>query len=170
MTLYASCSARDTNFYVKFCDEDEDGSYKVLSRGWLKASHKAIDNNRSLPYRPFHPHVEKELLNRGEIYEFLIEIWPVANLFLTGHRIRLEIACTESLYYDFPYAHFSALSFGKVNVYSSPQYMSRLTIPLIDSTLDFGGGETNIHFANRPSNYFVTKGKERRYDRDFNVR
>ncbi|MFH2012039.1 MAG: CocE/NonD family hydrolase [Pseudomonadota bacterium] len=163
LTLYASCSARDTNFYVKFCDEDEDGSYKVLSKGWLKASHRAIDKNRSLPYRPFHPHLKKEQLNPGEIYEFLIEIWPVANLFLTGHRIRFEITCSESIYYDFPYAHLPSPSFGKVNVFSSPQHMSKLTIPVIDSKVDFGNDESNIHFANNPSSYFITKGRERQY-------
>jgi uncharacterized protein len=170
LILYASCSAGDTNFCVKLCDEDESGTYRVLTKGWLKASHRAIDNTRSLPYRPFHSHVKKEKINRSEVYEYQIEIWPTANLFLTGHRIRLEIACTESLYYDFPYAHFSALSFGKVSVYSSPQYMSRLTIPLVDSALDFGSCEANIHFANRPSNYFITKGEERQYDHDFDIR
>jgi hypothetical protein len=163
LTLYASCSARDTNFYIKFCDENEDGSYKVLSKGWLKASHRAIDSNRSLPYRPFHPHLKKEKLNRGEIYEFLIEIWPISNLFLTGHRIRLEIACTESFYYDFPYVHFPAHSFGKVNVFSCPRYLSKLTIPIIDSMVDFGRNESNIRFADNPSSYFITRGKERQY-------
>jgi predicted acyl esterase len=163
LTLYASCSARDTNFHIKLCDENEDGSFRVLSKGWLKASHRTIDRERSLPYRPFHPHAKKERLKRGKIYEYLIEIWPTANLFIVGHRIRLEIACTESLYYDFPYVHFSAPSIGRIKIFSSPQYPSKLTVPVIDSTLNLGNRAANVLFADKPSGYFATRGKDRQY-------
>ncbi|MFZ5568808.1 MAG: CocE/NonD family hydrolase C-terminal non-catalytic domain-containing protein [Thermodesulfobacteriota bacterium] len=90
-------------------------------------------------------------------------IWPNANRFLTGHRIRLEIACTESIYHDFPYVHFSALSCGKVSVISSPEYPSKLTLPLVDSSLEFNGDDAGIQFEKHPSNYFATNGKARRF-------
>ncbi|HBH88180.1 MAG TPA: hypothetical protein DDY17_11375 [Syntrophaceae bacterium] len=163
LKLYASCSARDTSFLIKLCDEDEDGRFRVISKGWLKASHREIDEERSLPYRPFHPHLKEEKLKRRKIYEFLIEIWPTSNLFLTGHRIRLEIACAESFYYDFPYTHFPSPSIGKVKIYSSPEYPSKITLPLVDAELNFGNLGSNVLFADTPSSYFVTSGKDRQY-------
>ena len=163
LSLYASCSARDTSFLVRLCDENEDGSFRVLSRGWLKASHRAIDEKHSLPYRPFHPHLKEEKLEPGKVYEYLIEIWPVSNVLLAGHRIRLEISCAESLYHDFPYAHFPSPQIGRVAVCSSPQYPSRLTLPLIDSELDFSNVGANIQFEDSPRSYFITRGLDRSY-------
>ncbi len=163
LKLFASCNARDTSFQVRFCDEDEDGSYRVLSRGWLKASHREVDEERSLPYRPFHPHTSERKLERGRIYEYLIEIWPVSNVFLAGHRIRLEVSCAESFYHDFPYAHFPPLNTGRVEVHSSPEYPSTLILPLIDSELDFGHEGGSLLFGEKPTSYFVTRGNERRF-------
>lgn len=161
LTLHASCGAKDTNFFVRFCDEDETGSYRVISRGWLKASHRAIDHERSLPYRPFHPHTGKEKLKRNVVYEFLIEIWPVSNLFKAGHRIRLEIAGAESMYYDFPYAHLPLFSNGKILIYSSPEYRSKISLPVVDSHMDFGTDDSNINFEPTPKSYFITNGRDR---------
>jgi uncharacterized protein len=28
----------------------------AIGMGWLRASHRALDPDRSLPYRPYHPH------------------------------------------------------------------------------------------------------------------
>ncbi len=163
LKVYASCSARDTSFQVRFCDEDEDGSYRVLSRGWLKASHREIDESRSFPYRPFHPHTSEQKLERGKVYEYLIEIWPVSNVFLAGHRIRLEVSCAESFYHDFPYAHFPPLNTGRVEVHSSPEYPSVLVLPLVDSELDFGHKGGNLLFGQKHTSYFVTRGDDRQF-------
>jgi len=161
LSLHASCTSRDTNFFVRFCDESRDGSYQVISRGWLKASHHSIDPERTLPYRPFHAHTGREKLIRNTVYEFLIEIWPVSNLFAIGHRIRLEVAGAESMYHDFPYAHFPSLSTGKVAIHSSPEHLSRLTLPVLDSAVDFGSNDSNIRFERTMVSYFITSGRDR---------
>jgi uncharacterized protein len=163
LALYASCSAKDTSFMVRLCDENEDGSFRVLSRGWLKASHREIDEKRSLAFRPFHPHLKEEKLERGKVYEYLVEIWPVSNVFLAGHRIRLEISCAESFYHDFPYAHFPSPNIGRIDVHSSSEYPSRLTLPLVDSELAFENAGANIQYEDRPKSYFITRGLDRRY-------
>jgi hypothetical protein len=161
LQLYASCTARDTSFFVRFCDEDESGSYRVLSRGWLKASHREIDEERSLPFRPFHPHSSELKPERGKVHEYMIEIWPASNAFLVGHRIRLEIACAESFYHDFPYAHFPSPNIGRVKIFSSPEFPSQLTLPLVDSELVFDNSASGIQFADRPTSYYVTRGDRR---------
>ena len=159
LTLYASCTARDTSFFVRFCDEDETGVFRVLTKGWLKASHREIDESRSLPYRPFHPHKREQKLEPGRVYEYLIEIWPASNLFHIGHRIRIDISCADSLYFDFPYVHFPSPQTGRVRVHSSPEYPSHITLPLIDSELVLDNTCTGIMFSDEPSGYFAIRGK-----------
>ncbi|MBN2026804.1 MAG: CocE/NonD family hydrolase [Actinobacteria bacterium] len=161
LRLFASCTARDTSFFVRFSDEDEDGTYKVISRGWLKASHREIDEERSLPYRPFHPHQREEPLEPGKIYEFLIEILPVCNVFYPGHRIRIEISCIDSQYHDFPYTHFPSPYIGKVNIHSSPEHPSSITLPVVDSELAFDNAGANLKFEEEFGSMYATRGKER---------
>jgi predicted acyl esterase len=162
LRLYASSNACDTSFFVRFCDEDETGVFRVLTKGWLKASHREIDESRSLPYRPFHPHTREQKLEAGRVYEFLIEIWPTSNLFHAGHRIRVDISCAESLYFDFPYSHFPSLQMGRVHIHSSPEYPSRITLPLIDSDPVFSNTGAGILFSDEPSGYFAIRGRKTR--------
>jgi predicted acyl esterase len=70
LTLYASIDQRDTNWIVVLKDVGPDVGRrtaraqereiptnlpeKELTRGWLKASNRAIDPARSAPWRPWH--------------------------------------------------------------------------------------------------------------------
>jgi predicted acyl esterase len=62
-----------------------------VGQGWLRASHRKLDPVRSLPYRPYHTHDEKQPLEPGRIYELDIEIWPTCIVVLAGYRIGLTI-------------------------------------------------------------------------------
>jgi len=66
-------------------------------RGWLKASHRALDPKRSKPWRPWHPLTRQaqRKVTPGEITEYSIEILATANLFRRGHRICVEIASAD---------------------------------------------------------------------------
>ena len=70
---------------------------RELTRGWLKASHRAIDPKRSKPGRPWHPltrEAQKPVVP-GEVTEYAIEILATANQFKTGHRICLDITSLD---------------------------------------------------------------------------
>ena len=54
--------------------------------GWLRASHRKLDSDLNLPYRPYHTHDEIQPLTPGEIYELDIEIWPTSNVLYEGYR------------------------------------------------------------------------------------
>ena len=62
-----------------------------VAKGWLRASHRKLDPNKSLPYRPYHAHNERQWLEPGEAVECQVEIWPTCMVFKKGHRIRLDI-------------------------------------------------------------------------------
>ncbi|MDR6512049.1 putative acyl esterase [Novosphingobium capsulatum] len=71
-------------FYAFF----EDGP---VALGWLRASHRATDPQRSTPLQPFHPHTAEQRLRPGEIVPVDIEIWPSSTRFAAGESLRLVI-------------------------------------------------------------------------------
>ena len=95
LKLFAISDQDDTDWFVFIKDEFQDGSEKILTRGFLKASHRALDIEKSKSWRPWHPHDKVELITPGEVYEYEIEIVPTCNLFLEGHSLKLEISSCD---------------------------------------------------------------------------
>jgi predicted acyl esterase len=113
LNLFAEIDQDDTNWIIVLKDIGPDVSVRTvregerelpnnlfereLTRGWLKASHRAIDPVRSKPWRPWHP-LTREAQTKvvpGEINEYAIEVLATANLFRRGHRICVEIASAD---------------------------------------------------------------------------
>jgi uncharacterized protein len=61
------------------------------AQGWLRASHRALDPQRSTPYRPYHPHGGREPLTPGRVYEVAVEIWPTSLVLAPGYRLALTV-------------------------------------------------------------------------------
>jgi predicted acyl esterase len=116
LELYASSSAVDTDFFIKLSDqfpqpeaEREQGRNphaETVSRGWLKASHRELDPERSTDMTPYHTHGAPEPLVPGTVYCFDISIEPMAYLFAAGHRIRLEIVNGDSPLTELLWTHY----------------------------------------------------------------
>jgi hypothetical protein len=69
-----------------------------IAQGWLRASHRKLDPELSLPYRPYHPHDEIEPLTPGEVYDLDIEIWPTCIVVPAGYRIGLSVRGRDYVY------------------------------------------------------------------------
>jgi predicted acyl esterase len=69
-----------------------------VAQGWLRASHRALDLEKSKPYRPYHPHLKREMLTPGEIYELDIEILPTCIVIPAGYRIGLTVRGKDYVY------------------------------------------------------------------------
>jgi len=59
--------------------------------GWLRASHRKLDPQRTLPYRPWHTHHEEQPLTPGEPAELDVEIWPTSIVVPPGCHIALTV-------------------------------------------------------------------------------
>ena len=70
-----------------------------VAQGWLRASHRKLDSELSLPYRPYHTHDEAQPLAPGEVYELDVEIWPTCIVVPRGHRIALTVRGRD---YEYP--------------------------------------------------------------------
>jgi uncharacterized protein len=113
LNLWASIDQQDTNWIVVVKDVGPDVSVRTaregerdiqadlaereLTRGWLKASLRATDPDRSLPWKPWHRLTRKSRtpVTPGEILEYSVEILATANLFKAGHRICIEITSLD---------------------------------------------------------------------------
>jgi uncharacterized protein len=95
LTLFASIDCDDTNWMASLIDVAPDGREVEITRGFLKASHRALDTEHSRPWRPYHPHLEAESVDPGRVYEYRIELSPLASVFATDHRIKLSVSCLD---------------------------------------------------------------------------
>ena len=69
-----------------------------VAQGWLRASHRALDPARSMPYRPYHSHGRVDPLVPGETYELEVEIWPTSIVIPAGYRLALTIRGSDYRY------------------------------------------------------------------------
>lgn len=65
------------------------------SQGWLRASHRKLDDKRSSAMQPVHAHDELWPLTPGEKVDVVVEIWPTSLVVPSGYRIALTIRGTD---------------------------------------------------------------------------
>jgi uncharacterized protein len=86
--LFAATDGPDTDWTAKLVDVHPDGRAMNLTEGNIRARFR-----RSI-------HDPPELLDPGRVYEYTIELQPTSNVFLEGHRIRLEVSSSNFPLWD----------------------------------------------------------------------
>jgi putative CocE/NonD family hydrolase len=82
LRLFAVSSARDTDVTGKLVDVHPDGRAMILTEGILRARYR-------------NSFTEPKLLEPDAVYELRLDLWATANVFLPGHRIRLEVSSSS---------------------------------------------------------------------------
>ncbi len=156
LKLFASIDQTDTNWIIALKDVGPDPTQRTaregetlmptnlpereLTRGWLKASHRALDPKHTKPYKPWHKFTRaaQQPVVPGEITEYDIEILSTANMFKKGHRICLDIMSMDmptgtagftNVEY-IPY-HICSSKTTLHKVYHNEKYPSFLLLPVI---------------------------------------
>ncbi|GAA4197325.1 CocE/NonD family hydrolase [Streptosporangium oxazolinicum] len=62
-----------------------------VAQGWLRASHRKLDDELSRPYQPYHTHDDPSPLVPGSVYELDVEILPTCLVVPEGYRIALAV-------------------------------------------------------------------------------
>jgi putative CocE/NonD family hydrolase len=122
--LYASSSAPDTDFFVRLIDVAPDGMARDVSMGMVRARYRESFDKPSL-------------LTPGEATRLVIRLNPTSNLFLPGHRIRLDVTSSDFPNYD--RNHNTAadqnadatLQTAHQTVHHGGRFASRLILPTI---------------------------------------
>ena len=87
LDLFAKSSAVDTDFTGKLVDVGPDGFARNLTEGILRARYRESMTEA----KPIVP---------GRVYEYKIDLWSTSNVFLKGHRIRLEVSSSNFPRFD----------------------------------------------------------------------
>jgi putative CocE/NonD family hydrolase len=143
MNLWVSSTSEDMDIFVSIRNIDPAGNdvcevgqhgqpIPCVTKGWLRASHRKLDEARSLPYRPYHSHDERWWLKPNEPVECQIEIWPTSMVFRKGHKLRVDIQPRDG-HGSAPYTHYHAdYNAGAENtIYSGGDKLSWLLVPMI---------------------------------------
>lgn len=86
VNLWAATDAADTDFTAKLVDVQPDGTPYNLTDGIIRAKYR--NGYGSEPIRP------------GEVVAYEIDLWATSNVFLPGHRIRVEISSSSFPRFD----------------------------------------------------------------------
>ena len=122
--VYASTSAKDTDFTALLADVDPSGYARFLTDGVVRAR-----------YRNSTEHPEEII--PGQVYKYTIDLWATSNVFKAGHRIRLYLSSS-----NFPRFNrnsntgesilgSSRLLTARQTIYHDSKYPSALTLPVI---------------------------------------
>jgi len=156
LTIYASLDEVDTNWIVILKDVGPDVSVQTarigereipgdlfereITRGWLKASYRAVDPERSAPGRPWH-YLSPDKIQPvvpGEVNEYQIEILSNANMFKAGHRICIDITSLDlaegvagETSVEYIGAHVCSSKTVVHKVFHNHEYPSQLLLPVI---------------------------------------
>ena len=87
LDLFAATSAKDTDFTAKLVDLWPNGFAQNLTEGILRLRY------RNSSERP-------EPATAGETYHVAVDLWATSNVFLAGHRLRLEISSSNFPRFD----------------------------------------------------------------------
>jgi uncharacterized protein len=168
LKLHISSQTHDADIFAVVQVFDLDGDevtfqgaidpHSPVAQGWLRASHRRLDPDLSLPYRPYHTHDREDPLTPGEIYELDIEIWPTSIVVPAGYRLGLSIRGNDYTYegdlgdsrlgtfknqltgcgpflHDDPSDRPPAVFGGEVTVHTGSSTPSQLLLPVIPLTL-----------------------------------
>jgi uncharacterized protein len=106
--LWVKSSSEDMDIFATLRAFDHNGKELILdgahekapiSRGWLRLSHRKIDQHRSNSLRVFHAHDEIQKVVPGEAYEVVVEIWPTSIVFPKGYGLVLTLMGKD---FEFP--------------------------------------------------------------------
>jgi uncharacterized protein len=143
LILHAAASQSDTDFFVKLSEQfaqpdserhaDVQPRSRIVTKGWLRASMRAIDKKLSKPHAPHYSHTKPQPLTPNRVYEFTIAVMPTAYRFKAGSRIRLELANGDSSVTEGVFSHFyTPDKVGRDTIHHDARYPSRLLLPVIE--------------------------------------
>jgi predicted acyl esterase len=119
-----------------------------IGLGWLRASHRKTDPDKSLPGRPWHTHDEIWPLTPGEPVELDVEIWPTCIVVPERYRLALTVRGKDYEYDGtdaaLPHAPYPMKGVGPFT-HTNPQ----------DRPPEIFGGTNTLHFAEGRMPYLV---------------
>ena len=142
--LWVNSNLGDTDLEVTISEVRPDGQEMYIQSGWLRASHRALDDELSTALRPAHTHLESdaEALTDGKGEQDFdlarVEIFPFAHVFRAGSQVRISIDAPGG---NRPVWVFDTISNSEqVTIGFGGDYPSKIVLPVvpdIEAPVDF---------------------------------
>jgi putative CocE/NonD family hydrolase len=124
LDLYVSSSAVDTDFTGMLVDVWPNGYAQNLTSGILRLRYR---NSNEKP----------ELSNPGQTYHVTLDLWSTSNVFLAGHKLRLEVSSSNFPRFDRNLntgenqAHSTSVVKATNVIYHEKTHPSALIVPIV---------------------------------------
>ena len=105
-----------------------------VALGWLRASHRELDETKSTEYQPILAHRRELKIENRTIVPLEIEIWPSGTRFEAGEKLRLIIQGVDVYQYPKPTMadrHEDTVNHGRHVIYAGGKHDSHLLVPVI---------------------------------------
>jgi len=93
--LAAASTAADTDWVARLSDVAPDGSETVITEGALRASHRALDRQRTTTGSPYHVDDSPQPLVPGRVYQFDVAVIATAYELSPGHALQLRLTTDD---------------------------------------------------------------------------
>jgi len=136
LDLWASTTGTEALFSASVYEVDASGAERLLTRGWLRGSQRALDEERSTPWLPVHAHQRRDPLVPDQIYPFSIDIRPYGILLRSGSRLRLKLRTTDAgdpnpdILSNHAVGLLAGAQHNRVSVYHDADHPSALVLPI----------------------------------------
>ena len=124
MKLFAATDGPDTDWVVKLIDVHPNGFAMNVCEGILRARYRKGTD-------------KPELLTPGEVYEFEVDLVGTANVFLPGHRIRIDITSSHFPQFDRnpntgePFGTSAKVRVAQQTIFHTAQRASHILLPVV---------------------------------------
>ncbi|MEO6570936.1 MAG: CocE/NonD family hydrolase, partial [Ilumatobacteraceae bacterium] len=129
--VFLQSNLGDTDLEVTISEIRPDGNETYVQSGWLRASHRALDDAASTTLRPVQTHLEADAapLPDGVFELARVEMFPVAHVFRAGSRLRVTVDAPGG---NRPVWAFDTIAGGEqVTIGQGGRTPSRLVLPVV---------------------------------------
>jgi predicted acyl esterase len=156
--LYVESSTADADLFLVVRAFSPDGTEIVfqgaydphtpIAQGWLRVSHRALDDDQSRPFLPVHRHDRAVHLALATVYEVDVEILPTSLSLPEGYSLTLDVQGHD---YVYPAAAAQPHNMPFAMTGSGPFLHKDPT----DRPADVFGGRVTIHTGGRNNSYLL---------------
>ena len=103
-----------------------------VAYGWLRVSHRELDEERSTPHQPVLKHQKEIKLSPGEIVPVEVELWPASVLFEPGETLRVTVLGSD-LHAHEAWKHTAVRSANRGThvIHTGGRFDSHVLVPVI---------------------------------------
>jgi predicted acyl esterase len=147
LRLWISSTTRDADIFAVLRVLDPAGEEVTfigahervpMAQGWLRASRRKTDPERSNAWRPWHTHDDVQKLEPGQVYPLDVEIWPTSMVFPKGWRLSLTVqghdyivTAPGRMRHDHPMDRPAEEFGGMTTIHTGGDHASHLVMPVI---------------------------------------